>query len=195
MPANCAWYPDFKIESTGFSFAGGTVPNVDLVRFQTLFNFSSAAIFNAVKEARNLSIPSLAVFKREPESFWEIAYDYLGRRIWRRRGSPVIVDVSPISPIFFPTIITNRNSPRTKIGNLLTSSDSNMFGNSTRKSPRGTSPKVPRSPRGSPRMGMRSPRMGMSPRMSPRMGRRGGYYEKYMKYKAKYLDLKAKLGK
>jgi len=181
------WADFLKIKSDSITVTTGITAST-LLALRTNFASNVKLLYDGLKEARNASIPPLAVFEKEPESIFELVYDFFGRSFWRRRvspvivrRSPVIVDVLPITPMFLPTITTNYNSP-TRIGKVLTpSSDSNMFEQSTRgrtRSPRGTSPRVPRSPRG-----------------SPRMGRRGGFYEKYMKYKTKYLELKAKLGK
>jgi len=88
----------------------------------------------------------------------------------RRRLSPIF----PLFPSFRPTLLFPSpvvNYSPNRIGNYLSSqsSESNLF------------PALPRSPRGT------------SPK-SPRMGRkRGGFYEKYMKYKAKYIALKKQL--
>ena len=82
-----------------------------------------------------------------------------------RRLSPI----SFLSPLLIPSPVVNYSPNR--IGNYFSSqsSESNLF------------PALPRSPRGT------------SPK-SPRMGRkRGGFYEKYMKYKAKYIALKKQL--
>ena len=85
-----------------------------------------------------------------------------------RRLSPLSF-LSFRSPLLIPSPVVNYSPNR--IGNYLSSqsSESNLF------------PALPRSPRGT------------SPK-SPRMGRkRGGFYEKYMKYKAKYIALKKQL--
>ena len=83
-----------------------------------------------------------------------------------------------------------KSSPRTRNSPRKQSPNGSTRGRSPRTgSPRGRSPRT-----GSPRG--RSPGR-MSPRMSPgRMsrGRRGGFYEKYLKYKTKYLALKKELG-
>jgi len=83
-----------------------------------------------------------------------------------------------------------KSSPRTRNSPRKQSPNGSTRGRSPRTgSPRGRSPRTS-SPRG------RSPGR-MSPRMSPgRMsrGRRGGFYEKYLKYKTKYLALKKELG-
>jgi hypothetical protein len=82
--------------------------------------------------------------------------------------SPVSPVYSPISPFLLPPALS-LVSPRSNVfdrPSILNSSPRSS-------SPRGTSPKMPRSPR----------------------GRRGGYYEKYLKYKNKYVELKAALGK
>jgi hypothetical protein len=89
--------------------------------------------------------------------------------VYSPTDSPVYANV--ISPIL-PPLITVPNYP---FGRRDSYSDSNMFNDNK-------SIHIPRSPRGSPKV----------PRSR---SRRGGDYEKYLKYKAKYLALKAALGK
>jgi hypothetical protein len=163
--------------------AGG---NASLNGFQNAFNANIAELYKKFQEARNISIPpSPPPSTKKDDDVWELAYTIFGIPYWRRRVrsiSPIFIPT--ISPVFIPTVRSyspiKTYSPKTRIGDFLTSPSSDMFGPSVPRSPRGTSPKVPRSPRGSPR----------SPR-SPRS--RGGYYEKYMKYKAKYIALKKQL--
>jgi hypothetical protein len=88
-----------------------------------------------------------------------------------------------------------KSSPRTRNSPRKQSPNGSTRGRSPRTgSPRGRSPRARSPGRMSP--GRMSPGR-MSPRMSPgRMsrGRRGGFYEKYLKYKTKYLALKKELG-
>jgi hypothetical protein len=130
---------------------------------------------------------SSIVLKEENKNNVRVAYTLFGLPYYvTDLVSPIITSIygrysSPyyrrhVSPIYFSPSIRS-SSPNTRIGNFLTSSSNqDMFGPSIPRSSSGSSPKVPRlSPRG--------------------RGRRGGYYEKYLKYKNKYKELKAALDK
>jgi hypothetical protein len=184
-----SWSGILKVEYNLIKTEPGTLPGANISTFITNFSPVVAALYKAIQDARAKSIPPPASTTKDDSDYvyvWRTIYNIFGfpigqERVRQRRVfnlSPILIPT--ISPIFIPNI--RSSSPNTRIGNFLTSSSN--FDDSV--------PRVTRSPRGSPRV-PRSPRS--SPRSSPKSskGRRGGYYEKYMKYKAKYIALKKQL--
>jgi hypothetical protein len=109
------------------------------------------------------------------------------QRVRRRSVNYIPSILLPFDGFYIPTV--RYSSPRTKISGLFNDLNKNVS-NALQSS--SGSPKVPRLP-SSPNSSPKITRQRSSSRSSSSRSRRGGYYEKYMKYKLKYLALKKQL--